>query len=155
AVMAATDGRGVDVILNSLTGELLHESWACLAEFGRFVEIGKRDVLDAGRLDMGVLSRSTTFTAFDLSQLIESKSPAHHRLLHSMAEEAVELVRAGSVEPPGPLSVFNVSDVASAFNHFNSTKRMGKIVISFEDQTQLVPVVPLKYSTILDPNKSY
>ncbi|CEL04400.1 hypothetical protein ASPCAL05530 [Aspergillus calidoustus] len=54
-IRAATDKHGVDVVLNSLAGELLHESWgSCLADWGRFVEIGKRDILDHGRLDMGV-----------------------------------------------------------------------------------------------------
>ncbi|RYC58435.1 hypothetical protein CHU98_g7782 [Xylaria longipes] len=58
-----TNGRGVDVILNSLVGDLLHESWNCIAKFGRFIEIGKRDLLDAGKLDMRVFLRNVTFTA--------------------------------------------------------------------------------------------
>ncbi|KAI1444204.1 putative polyketide synthase [Annulohypoxylon stygium] len=154
-IKAATADRGVDVILNSLVGELLHESWQCLADFGRFVEIGKRDIIDGGNLNMEVLSRGTTFTAFDLSMLAESASPAHHRLYKAMLARAVDLVRSGSVEPVRPLSIFKVSEVTPAFNYFNSSKRMGKIVISFEDQTQMVPVVPDKFSAVLDPNKSY
>ncbi|KAF7558287.1 hypothetical protein G7Z17_g66 [Cylindrodendrum hubeiense] len=152
---AATAGRGVDVILNSLVGELLHESWKCLADFGRFVEIGKRDILDGGRLNMEMLSRSTTFTAFDLSMLAESKSAAHHLLHQSMLAHVMALFRSGGIQPVKPLSVFGVSEVGSAFNYFNSSKRMGKIVISFEDQTQRVHLVPEKFSTVLNPNKSY
>ena len=68
-VMGATDGKGVDVVLNSLTGDLLHASWRCCANFGRFVEVGKRDIVDAGKLDMHVLLRNVTFTAFDLTEL--------------------------------------------------------------------------------------
>ncbi|KAI1208447.1 putative polyketide synthase [Annulohypoxylon truncatum] len=154
-IKTTTAGRGVDVILNSLVGELLHESWQCLADFGRFVEIGKRDIVDGGNLNMEVLSRGTTFTAFDLSMLAESTSPAHHRLYKTMLARAMELVRSKSVQPVKPLSVFKVSEVTPAFNYFNSSKRMGKIVISFEDQTQMVPVVPDKFSAVLDPNKSY
>ncbi|CAG9990413.1 unnamed protein product [Clonostachys byssicola] len=154
-IKQATNGRGVDVIINSLVGELLHEGWECLADFGRFVEIGKKDILDAGRLNMEGFARGTTFTAFDLQNLIESSLPAHRRLFRSMLEQAVELVRGGQVQTIKPLSVFNVSDVASAFHHFNSAKRMGKIVISFEDENQIVPVVPEKFSTLLDPNKAY
>ncbi|KAL6897583.1 polyketide synthase [Trichoderma evansii] len=40
-VMRATSGRGVDVVLNSLSGDLLHASWKCVAEFGTMIEIGK------------------------------------------------------------------------------------------------------------------
>ena len=75
AVMQATSGRGVDVVLNFLTGNLLHDSWRCCAEFGRFVEIGKRDILDGGRLNMEIFNRGVTFTAFDLSSLYYSTSP--------------------------------------------------------------------------------
>ena len=71
AVLAATAGKGVDVVLNSLTGDLLHDSWRCCARFGRFVEIGKRDLTDAGRLDMQMFKRNVTFTAFDVSELCD------------------------------------------------------------------------------------
>ena len=68
-IMRATNGRGVDVVLNSLTGDLLYASWRCCAKFGRFVEIGKRDIVDAGKLDMDIFSRNLTFIAFDLTEL--------------------------------------------------------------------------------------
>ena len=42
--MALTDGRGVDLVLNSLTGPLMDASFRVLARGGRFVEIGKRDL---------------------------------------------------------------------------------------------------------------
>lgn len=68
-VNAATQGKGVDIIINSLAGDLMHASWRCIANFGRFVEIGKRELVDAGKLEMYIFSRNTTFTAFDLSDL--------------------------------------------------------------------------------------
>ena len=46
----ATQGRGVDVVINSLFGDGLTSSWACIAPFGRFVEIGKADILSHTRL---------------------------------------------------------------------------------------------------------
>ena len=76
AIMAATDDRGVDVVLNSLVGDLLHDSWRCCARFGRFIEIGKRDVTDAGKLNMQVFKRNATFTAFDVSELCDVQNKA-------------------------------------------------------------------------------
>jgi NADPH:quinone reductase-like Zn-dependent oxidoreductase len=35
-----TGGKGVDVVVNSLAGEALRKTWECIAEFGRFVEVG-------------------------------------------------------------------------------------------------------------------
>lgn len=49
-VMAATGGRGVGLIINSLVGDHMHASWDCMASFGRFVEVGKRELVDAGKL---------------------------------------------------------------------------------------------------------
>jgi NADPH:quinone reductase-like Zn-dependent oxidoreductase/acyl transferase domain-containing protein len=51
-VMRVTNGNGVDVVLNSTHGEALQESWNCLADFGRFVEIGKRDIIENNGLEM-------------------------------------------------------------------------------------------------------
>jgi NADPH:quinone reductase-like Zn-dependent oxidoreductase len=64
--MRETNGRGVDVVLNSLSGELLHASWKCVAEFGTFVEIGRRDLLGQGKLAMELFESNRTFVGFDL-----------------------------------------------------------------------------------------
>lgn len=69
AIDIATKGKGVNVLINSLTGDLLHASWGCMSAFGRFVEVGKRDLVDAGKLDMHVFLRNTSFTAFDIGDL--------------------------------------------------------------------------------------
>jgi NADPH:quinone reductase-like Zn-dependent oxidoreductase len=61
-VMQMTSGKGVDVIFNSLTGECLKENWDCIAEFGRFIELGIRDILANSGLDMRPFSKSLTFT---------------------------------------------------------------------------------------------
>lgn len=66
--MKATNGRGVDVILNSLTGDMLHESWRCIAENGNFIEIGKKDMLDRHNLSMEPFDRNASYRAFDLSR---------------------------------------------------------------------------------------
>lgn len=43
-VMEVMEGKGVDVVINSLVGKLFYVMWGCLVLFGRFVEIGKRDI---------------------------------------------------------------------------------------------------------------
>jgi len=65
--MAATEGRGVDVILNSLTGELLDESWRCVADGGTMVEIGKKDLLARNNLSMEPFNRNATYHGVDMS----------------------------------------------------------------------------------------
>lgn len=62
-----TNGRGVDVVLNSLIGELLDESWRLTADGGVMVEIGKRDIVDRNTLAMEPFDRNCSFRAVDLS----------------------------------------------------------------------------------------
>lgn len=66
-VMKQTKNRGVDVVLNSLSGELLHGSWKCVAEFGTMVEIGRRDFMGQGSLAMEMFEGNRTFAGFDLA----------------------------------------------------------------------------------------
>lgn len=79
-IMRETAGRGVDVVLNSLSGDLLHASWSSVAEFGRFIEVGKRDITEAGILDMSVFGRGASFSAFDLTDLYYSKNPTQNAI---------------------------------------------------------------------------
>lgn len=72
-LMRETDGRGVDIALNSLSGELLHATWACVAEFGKMIEIGKRDLLGGGKLDMETFLANRTYTCVDVDQICWKK----------------------------------------------------------------------------------
>ena len=57
-----TDGQGVDVIVNTLTGEALRQTWSCIAPFGRFVELGQKDVLANNELEMKHFSANASFS---------------------------------------------------------------------------------------------
>lgn len=70
-VMRETDGRGVDLVLNSLSGELLHESWRCVAKFGVMVELGLRDSNGSGRLNMLPFGDNRSYHGVNLSQFRE------------------------------------------------------------------------------------
>lgn len=64
-----TNGRGVDVVLKSLSGELLHASWKCVAEYGKMLEIGKRDFIGRGMLSMDLFEANRAFFGIDLARL--------------------------------------------------------------------------------------
>ena len=66
-IMAATGNKGIDVILNSLTSELLDESWRICADGGKMVEIGKRDIVNRNFLAMEPFDRNCSFHAVDFS----------------------------------------------------------------------------------------
>ncbi|KAI9653143.1 MAG: hypothetical protein M1821_007683 [Bathelium mastoideum] len=154
-LMSATSGRGVDVVVNSLAGELLHESWHACADFGRFIELGKYDILDKGMLEMDVFARNVSFTAFDLSSLYYSEKVAHHRLWHRLLEESLSFWRALPDEARIPLQVFDVGQIEQAFRHFMSTNRIGKVAVSFEDPHTQIKVLPPRHETRFSARKTY
>jgi NADPH:quinone reductase-like Zn-dependent oxidoreductase len=60
-----TAGRGIDVILNTTSGELLEASWNLVAEGGTMIELGRKDIGMHNRLAMEPFGRGASFRAFD------------------------------------------------------------------------------------------
>ncbi|KIA75504.1 reducing type I polyketide synthase [Aspergillus ustus] len=155
AIQAATANRGVDVILNSLTGDQLHATWACCAPYGRFVEIGKVDLSNSGRLEMTQFLKDSTFTAFDLSHLYHSTDERCHVLWRRLLSQVMTLYRRGEIPGAQPLKVFDISEAEQAFRFFANRGRMGKIAISLKDSTSEIKVQRCKYASRFDSQKSY
>lgn len=72
-ILEATSGRGVDVILNSLSGELLRASWKCVAEFGCLVDIGERDVIEKETWSLGSLEANRSYFRVDLTRVCSER----------------------------------------------------------------------------------
>lgn len=66
-IMDVTQGKGIDIIINSLTGDLLDETWRICADGGTMIEIGKRDIVDRNYLSMEPFDRNCSFRAVDFS----------------------------------------------------------------------------------------
>jgi NADPH:quinone reductase-like Zn-dependent oxidoreductase/malonyl CoA-acyl carrier protein transacylase len=134
-IQMITKGQGVDVVLNSLAGDALLATWQCLASFGRFVEIGKRDIMGNTRLEMAQFAKNVTFSSVDLIVVVNERPLLMKRLL----SEVFGLYRQGFVRPITPLSIYPISDVESAFRSLQSGKNFGKIAISL-GQADLIKV---------------
>ena len=126
AVRHATEGQGVDVILNSLTGEGLRESWKCLNKFGRFIEIGKRDTGSKARLDLeNINNNNASFTSLDVLALVAERPAIVKRLLADVAR----LLKYGKIRPVTPITQFSISDVEAALKAQQTGKTSGKLVV--------------------------
>ncbi|KAK4222721.1 acyl transferase/acyl hydrolase/lysophospholipase [Podospora fimiseda] len=154
-VLSATNNRGVDVILNSLTGDQLHATWRCAASFGRFVEIGKLDLSTAGKLEMDQFLKNTTFTAFDLGNLYFTSNEQHHKLWNQLLVETFDLFRQGKIKAVEPLKVFDLSEATQAYRYFATRTRLGKIAINLEDPESEIQVQRLKHAASFSSDKSY
>ncbi|KAF6813394.1 polyketide synthase [Colletotrichum plurivorum] len=133
-VMRATAGRGVDVVLNSLSGELLHASWHCVAPGGTFVDVGKRDARarSNSKLRMEALDDNRTFASIDMSRLAD-------RDIFQVLDEVVDLHRRGAITPVEPSQTFPCGDVAEAFRCLARGTQIGKIIVDFTNEHRLVP----------------
>ncbi|KAJ6145304.1 hypothetical protein N7470_009199 [Penicillium chermesinum] len=120
-----TNGEGVDVVVNSLAGDLLRETWECLAPFGRFVEIGKADITKNTRLDMLPFEYNVTFASVDLTKVAAYKPKLMNRLLVFVSH----LLKQGTISPILPLTTYRISELETAFRTLQTGKAMGKIVV--------------------------
>jgi len=135
AIMAMTKGKGVDVIVNSLAGEALRCTWDCIGQFGRFLEVGKRDIFSFGTLPMFPFSKGATFAGVDLLGLLLNKREFTKTLL----DACMVLLSEGKICPPSPLNVYEGSKIEDAFRYLESGKSIGKLVIEVHDN-DMVPV---------------
>lgn len=134
-VMAATRGRGVDVVLNSLSGDLLHASWGCVASGGTLVELGKRDVVAGTRLAMAPFDDNRSFVAVDMARLaIQNPS-----VVGGLLERTLDLYRQKAVAPVQPLRLFGCAEVEAAFRQLSEPSHLGKVVVDMRQCDTLRP----------------
>ncbi|KAL5356851.1 hypothetical protein BJX96DRAFT_171992 [Aspergillus floccosus] len=134
-VMQQTNGRGVDLVLNSLAGELLRASWKCVAKFGKLLEIGKRDILGHGALDLHGFQDCRSFCAFDL-YTVAFDDPSRGRRALELGMELSE-----NLENKLPSTLFEAQEVESAFRYMQKGQHVGKIVIKVQEDTSQLPLL--------------
>ncbi len=122
-VRAWTDGEGVDIVLNSLAGELLTASLGLLRPYGRFVEIGKRDIYGDTALGLLPFRHNLQFTALDLGKMVDD---GHPRALERFDALMRELARGELV--PSPTTVLPIEELHAGFERMARAEHIGKLV---------------------------
>lgn len=124
-VRRAANGQGVDVILNSLTGNGLRESWKCLGKFGRFIGIGKQETGTKTRLELDNADSNASFVSIDMLALMSERQKIVKRVLRDVGQ----LLQYGKIRPISRITTFPISDVPGALTTFQAGKALGKIVV--------------------------
>jgi acyl transferase domain-containing protein len=124
-VLARTGGCGVDLVLNSLSGELIDASFRALARGGTFVEIGRRGIKDPTWV--AGLDRELRYFMVDWSQFAE-KSVS---LLGGMLARLVDELRQGTLTVL-PRHVFDSEEAGRAFRFMAQARHAGKIIVRHE-----------------------
>ncbi|UQA61054.1 type I polyketide synthase [Polyangium aurulentum] len=148
-VADVTDGQGVDVVLNTLTGEARMRSFESLAPYGRFVELSKRDIYENGQLAMTPFRKSLSYAAVDLPGM----SIERPDLLGTLLREVMRLLDEGVFQPL-PMRVFHASEIQEAFRLMSQSKHIGKVVVSMSDPN--VSILPAEERPAgIKPNGTY
>lgn len=115
---------GVDVVLNSLSGDAMRSSLRCLTPFGRFVELGKRDFVANSSLQLRPFRRNLTYFGVDVDLLLAENQDFARQML----DELTERFDSGAFGPL-PYTLFPPEDATSAFRLMQAAGHCGKILI--------------------------
>ena len=119
---------GVDVVLNSLSGDLMEASLACVAPFGRFIELGVRDIYAGASLNLRRFANGLSFTSLNVGPGMPGFS--------DVFREVLELVQSGALAPL-PHEVFSISASSRAFEHMARARHIGKVVLQLRPGADL------------------
>ncbi|GAB6033131.1 hypothetical protein CHUAL_012740 [Chamberlinius hualienensis] len=135
-LMHATKGRGVDLILNSLSEEKLLASVRCLAKNGRFLEIGRYDLSKNNPLGMGAFLKNGCFHGIVADTFFYNDHP-HKHLVSKLITEGI---KSGVIKPLSR-HVYNKDEIETAFRFMASGKHIGKVLIKVnnEESQKVVP----------------
>ena len=134
-VMEITSGRGVDIVLNSLTGRFITQSLKCLAPFGRFIELGKSDIYRNSKLSLERLGENISYFVVDVDRLAAQKPELHRQIL----TEVVALFERGELHPL-EITEFPVSKLPEAMKFMTRAAYHGKIVLNMQnDRVRTLP----------------
>jgi amino acid adenylation domain-containing protein len=131
-VLRATNGYGVDLVLNSLPGPFLEKSLSLLAPGGRFLEIGKRDIYADTPIGLRAFRKNISFFAVDLARLALERPDFLRReieyVLGELESRQIELM---------PINAFPMAEVAEAFRYMAQARQIGKVVVSCEQPASI------------------
>ncbi|MFJ1991422.1 SDR family NAD(P)-dependent oxidoreductase [Streptomyces asiaticus] len=144
-VMEATGGEGVDVVLNSLSGAAIRAGLECLRPFGRFVELGVRDILSDAPLGLSPLRHNITFSTVDLREL-QLDRPREYA---AMLREVLTAIGEGRLRPLR-CTTYPLAEVTDAFRQMAGARHIGKLVLTIPQQGQVDAVLPDGPLTVRD-----
>ncbi|XP_038846838.1 fatty acid synthase-like [Salvelinus namaycush] len=128
-VLLHTQGKGVNMVLNSLAEEKLQASLRCLARHGRFLEIGKYDLSNNSPLGMALFLKNVAFHGILLDALFEEGNREWEEVSQLLKEGIV-----GGVVKPLRTTVFERDQVEEAFRYMAQGKHIGKVQLQVRSE---------------------
>lgn len=124
-IMELTGGMGVDVLLNTLSGDAMMKGLEILAPFGRFIQIDKKDIAANTALPMGMFRNGITFAVLDISLYLIQPAKLKEQLL-----EITGLFNDGIFKPI-PRVLYPVEELKEALTALSRAKHIGKLILTY------------------------
>ena len=132
-----TDGKGVDVVLNSFNKNYIQEGFNALAYHGRFIELGKIDVWKPEKASQ--YRPDVAYYNFDLSELPENEL---NELNKNILDAIVSYIEKGEIQPL-PIKTFSLTQLEDAFSLLSKGENIGKVVIDFNECRTIQNALPV------------
>ncbi|MEU5543539.1 type I polyketide synthase [Streptomyces sioyaensis] len=133
----ATNGEGVDVVLNSLSGAAIRTGLETLRPFGRFVELGVRDIMADAPLGMLPLRHNVTLSTVDLIELQRNRPET----FASVWREVLGAFEESRLKPLH-CTEYPLSEATTAFRTMAAADHVGKLVLTVPDTGEAAAVLP-------------
>eukprot|EP01107_Rhizomastix_libera_P002301 TRINITY_DN139_c0_g2_i2.p1 TRINITY_DN139_c0_g2~~TRINITY_DN139_c0_g2_i2.p1 ORF type:complete len:2631 (+),score=774.09 TRINITY_DN139_c0_g2_i2:57-7949(+) len=147
-VMEYTQGKGVNVVFSSLTGEGLQTSLDILSANGRFVDISKLDAVSNTRIGLGKLLKNQAYFCLQTDMLFPHQAEKQHHIL----EEIVEMLEKKEIDPL-PTTVHPISQLQNVLKTMAQGTTTGLTVIKINQEERPMPTS--NPAIVIDPHKSY
>jgi polyketide synthase 5 len=150
AIRKDTDGYGVDIVLNSVTGAAQRAGVELLALGGRFVEIGKRDIYGDTKMGLFPFRRNLAFYGVDLALM----SISHPQQVRSLLKKVYRLTADGSLPMPESTH-YPLADAATAIRVMGGAQHTGKLVLDIPRVGHTRVAVPPEQAQIFRGDGAY
>ncbi len=119
-----TDGYGVDIVLNSVTGAAQLAGIKLLALGGRFIEIGKKDIYGDTRVGLFPFRRNLAFYGVDVGLM----SVSHPAEVRELLNTVYRLTAEGTLPMP-PATHYPLAEAATAIRIMSAAEHTGKLIL--------------------------
>ena len=162
-IMQVTGGAGVDVIFSSSGGDLMHETWQCIAPLGQFITVGRTDILGGGRMELDMFKKNAVFASFDLGVIYRQKTALFEKYQppylvptselnpsapvkaagskFRLMNELNQLRSVGTIGPIELIVTFDISQLESTMTSSSKGLHTGKSVVTFNNPKAILKSV--------------
>ena len=139
-LMRSTEDKGIDVVIGYSRGEIMRQSWRCIAKFGRFVDLHTSGQPENNTdFDMQPFKRSASFSSIDVKDLLQCRPDE----VSGIFRDVRCLLDRGVISPISQITDYSYSRSRECFEALNIGSMVGKIVLLSAQKEDVVPVCEL------------